>query len=293
MHSYLKSIGFSNINTRTDFERFLKIIMESPDSKYVLEHKQDHDVVQFNKKIADNLGLSVIGEVSGNNTFYLTHYAPYALSDIVSSTETVSFNQRIDSDAYTGMCDDMRLGISLIFYLINTHEYILGNYRQSTEKPVDVCLAALALEGKILLGVSNETEYQRRSLADAKKRSHLIAEARKGNQEAIESLTIDEIDVNSMISRRSKTEDIYTIVENSFIPYGSESDNYSLLGTITKCELISNRFTGEEIYYLLINCNEIVFPVYINRADLFGTPMVGRRFKGVIWMQGKVDFADV
>ena len=37
-----------------------------------------------------------------------------------------------------------------------------------------------------------------------------------------------------------------------------------------------------------IECNDIVFCVTINKDDLLGEPIVGRRFKGSIWMQGTV-----
>ena len=37
-------------------------------------------------------------------------------------------------------------------------------------------------------------------------------------------------------------------------------------------------------------CNDLYFDVCINAADLIGEPQTGRRFKGVIWMQGQVNF---
>ena len=41
-----------------------------------------------------------------------------------------------------------------------------------------------------------------------------------------------------------------------------------------------------------INCNEIILQVAINKVDLFGEPMTGRRFKGVVWLQGYINFPD-
>jgi hypothetical protein len=48
--------------------------------------------------------------------------------------------------------------------------------------------------------------------------------------------------------------------------------------------------TGEEIYVMRLNCNDLQFDVCINRQDLFGEPKIGRRFKGVIWMQGFINY---
>ena len=43
-------------------------------------------------------------------------------------------------------------------------------------------------------------------------------------------------------------------------------------------------------YTHLLSCNELVFDVCINQKDLLGEPMPGRRFKGTIWLQGKINF---
>ena len=56
--------------------------------------------------------------------------------------------------------------------------------------------------------------------------------------------------------------------------------------------LTTNAVTGEEIYILTICCNELTFDVCINIMDLFGEPQVGRRFKGVIWLQGYINFPE-
>ena len=72
----------------------------------------------------------------------------------------------------------------------------------------------------------------RHSKEENAQRKRLIAEAKQGNQEAIDSLTIEDIDAYVMVSRRVQHEDIYSIVENTFIPYGSESDNYTIIATI-------------------------------------------------------------
>src|SRR5690606_27991889 len=117
-----------------------------------------------------------------------------------------------------------------------------------------------------------------------------IAEAKKGNQEAIDNLTIDDIDLYATISRRSKKEDIYSIVDTCFIPFGSESDNYSIIATIKECNLIVNKFTKEEMYDMQLSCNDIEFRLCINKKDVLGEPMAGRRFKGNIWMQGNIAF---
>ena len=48
----------------------------------------------------------------------------------------------------------------------------------------------------------------------------------------MESLTMEDIDLYSSITRRIQNEDILSIVTTYFMPYGIESDQYSVLGDI-------------------------------------------------------------
>ena len=118
----------------------------------------------------------------------------------------------------------------------------------------------------------------------------MIAAARNGDEEAIESLTMEDIDLYSMISRRIQHEDVYTIVESYFMPYGIECDQYNLMGEITDCNTTINTVTGEKLWQLGILSNDIPLDICINEKDLLGVPEVGRRFKGVIWLQGLINF---
>ena len=96
-----------------------------------------------------------------------------------------------------------------------------------------------------------------------------------------------------MVSRRILNEDIFSIVETYFMPYGIECDMYSVLGDILNYEVVENSYTKEKIVIMTINCNDLIFDVCINEEDLMGEPKVGRRFKGNIWLQGKIAFSDM
>ena len=129
--------------------------------------------------------------------------------------------------------------------------------------------------------------YERES---ASKRKDLLADARKGNEEAIESLTLEDMDTYSMISKRIQNEDVFSIVETFFMPYGMECDKYQILGRIMECQEIENEYTKEKLYQMTVECNDIVLKICINIKDLFGEPEIGRRFKGIVWLQGRVQF---
>ena len=292
MHSYLRAIGFAGARTRTDLEKLVGQIMESPTERYKMAKKDRVSQVEISKDFAERMGITIRGEYDEKGFFHLESYFPYYRPDQVNVKEEIFINKRVDTDAYTGMCDDVRLGVSLIFYLQNSLQYQEQQDKyDGMGRVVAASLCALSSEGSILLGTAPEIRDPAGSAKELKRRTKLIMEARKGNQDAIDSLTIEDIDLFAMISRRAAKEDLYSLVETTFIPYGSESDNYSILGNILGMRLVKNLYTNEEVYQLELECNQILFDVCINKRDLVGIPEVGRRFKGTIWMQGRIDFS--
>ena len=133
----------------------------------------------------------------------------------------------------------------------------------------------------------------RRSKDQSYNRERMIAAAREGDKDAIESLTMEDMDTYTEISRRAKKEDVLTIVESYFMPYGIACDQYSIMGDILAVEKVQNSLTEEYIYILTVECNDLVFDVCINKEDLMGEPLPGRRFRGNVWMQGMVDFMNL
>ncbi|MCB5532112.1 DUF3881 family protein, partial [Thomasclavelia ramosa] len=69
-----------------------------------------------------------------------------------------------------------------------------------------------------------------------------------GDQGAIETLTLEDMDIYSKVSRRLATEDVYSIVDSYFMPYGVECDLYSIMGEILAIRERENTLTGERLY---------------------------------------------
>ena len=83
---------------------------------------------------------------------------------------------------------------------------------------------------------------------------------------------------------------MFSIVSTYFMPYGVECDHYNVLGEILNIEMVENSLTRERVYILTIESHDLIFEVCINQKDLLGEPAVGRRFKGIVWLQGNVSF---
>ena len=73
------------------------------------------------------------------------------------------------------------------------------------------------------------------------------------------------------------------------MPFGFENDQYLVIGEITECNSTRNKMTGDEVFVISVVANETPMTIAVNRNDLVGEPAVGRRFKGVVWLQGFLD----
>ena len=80
----------------------------------------------------------------------------------------------------------------------------------------------------------------------------LMNAAKNGDQDAIENLTIEDMDLYSMVSRRIYREDVFSIVDTFFMPYGMECDQYQIMGNIVTCHKVRNELTDENIYQMNI-----------------------------------------
>ncbi len=293
MHRFLRAIGFSKIKSRQELEPILGKIMNQPDKKKKIQLASNNIYTEFAMEFGGQVGITIRGEYDEKGFFYMEHYFPYCESRLITSSEDITVNKRVDSNAFTGMCDDLRLGISMIFYLQNAVEYLALHVEDNTPHKAKLTLSGLSLKGTILLGVYHDAQMQERHNKRYQRRNRLIAKAKNGDQNAIDDLTLEDIDISAKIHNRIKEEDLYSLVETSFIPYGSESDHYSILGIIVNWSVIQNTLTNEDVYQMLLNCNDILMTVCINKIDLLGEPMIGCRFKGVIWMQGHADFQKI
>ena len=160
--------------------------------------------------------------------------------------------------------------------------------KKTMPKYSSVIFSALSLSGTVLLPIKMSPNDENNKKQALKRRTNLIAAARQGDESAMEALTFEDMDTYAKISRRIANEDIFTIVASSFMPYGLESDMYSIIADITAVEKVENEVTGEKVYMLTLNYNDVLINLAINEMDLEGEPQAGRRFKGNIWLQGRI-----
>ena len=222
------------------------------------------------------------------------------LTDIIMESDERAYTSNNEESVlaefckdFAGLCDDIKVGVSLIFYLQNMIPYVKAqNGNNLPIRGTTLTLSGLSLQGKIMMPIIKNEKDKQIIQKVSNNRNSLIAAARKGDEDAIESLTLEDMDTYTIISRKIHKEDVFSLVDTYFMPYGVECDQYSVLGEILDCNKVKNRLTLEEIYQMTISCNDLIFDICINAEDLYGEPQIGRRFKGSIWMQGYINFPE-
>lgn len=293
MHKYMRAIGFSDYTDRKKLKEVLtSVIVDSTKRAYTTN--QDEILLgEFCKDFAPNMGIAVCGEFDEEDKFIYDYYYPYLKGTTISSTEDVSVERHAAKESYAGVCDDIKVGVSMIFYLQNMIPYIKAQVQKRLPiRGTTLTLSALSLSGTILMPIEKNERQREKIQKDAGARNKLIAAARQGDEEALETLTLEDMDIYTSISKKIHKEDVFSLVDTYFMPYGVECDQYSVLGEILTCNKVKNQLTGEEVYQMAILCNELTFDVCINIMDVYGEPRVGRRFKGIVWMQGHINFPE-
>ena len=131
---------------------------------------------------------------------------------------------------------------------------------------------------------------ERRQKEEVKNRMMLMDAAKNGDPVAIESLTLDDIDTYSEVSRRLISEDVFSIVDTYIMPHGVECDHYSIMGEIKGLQKVKNEYSSEEVYIMNLDVNDLIFDICVPVREIIGDPAVGRRFKGTMWLQGRINF---
>lgn len=291
MHKFLRAVGFSQYTEKKQVQKLIRdIIIHADERSYTTVGKKTL-VAEFDRNFAEDIGIAVCGEFDEDDTYSFDYYLPYLRSDLVSTAEDISIERHAANESYAGICDDPKVGVSLIFYLQNMISYLkLQGEGKIPAKGTSLNLSALSCQGTIMMPIQ-KTEWQKKKIAkDAVQRNRLIQAARGGDEEAMESLTLEDMDTYTSISRKIQKADIFSLVDTYFMPYGVECDQYSVLGEITDMKLVTNGLTGEKVHILTLCCNDLNLKVAINSIDLLGEPAIGRRFKGSVWLQGQVNF---
>lgn len=290
MHQYLRAVGFSKTKTKKELKDLMNDLIVNPNDKSFVETDRDSILVEYSKNYSSSTGITLRGEFDEEQNLTMDFYFPYVRPHQVSSQEAVSVERHAQNESFAAVCEDYRVGVTLIFYVQNGLNMMKKVTEDDLSAPrTSISLSALSINGIIMLPIKKDEEEKDQIKKAAKDRSKQIVAAKAGDEKAMEKLTLEDIDTYNALSRRILTDDVFSLVDSFLMPYGVECDQYSLLGEIEEVSLEKNYLTEEELYVMTINCNGLPITLCINKMDLLGEPMVGRRFKGDIWLSGVIN----
>lgn len=291
IHSYMNSIGFSKIDCLNDLNDVIKKIINDPDNVSKIDYNNT-TYSEYHKNFTDSTGIAVLGyykdEIENFENFVLETYFPYVESSdnaILEATD-ITIERFADKYSYLAMFDSSIMNMILIFFISNLRMLGKVGFVSKISLPkCDINVSALAFEGIVLLPIIKDQRSEEKKAYNDKK-AVLIERAKKGDEEAIETLTLEDFETQQMLYTRTQSEDVLSIVDTYFMPEGLENDKYSIMGDIVSVKKEKNCITEEEIYLLDIFSNDVYLSVSINKKNLMGEPLVNRRFRGRVWLQG-------
>jgi len=290
LHQYLRAVGFSNIKSKRELKDLMNDLIVNSSEKDFVETDHNSLLVEYSKDYSSSAGITLRGEFDDEKNLTMDYYFPYVRPHQVSTEEAVSIERHIQNESFAGICEDYRVGVTLIFYVQNSMSMMKRTIDTKFEKPkTSISFSALSINGVVMLPIKKDAEEKDKIKKAASDRSKRIVAAKQGDETAIEKLTIEDMDTYNALSKRILTDDIYSLVDSFFMPYGVESDQYSILGEIEEVSLEKNYITEEELYVMTVNVNGLAVTLCINKKDLLGEPQIGRRFKGDIWLSGVIN----
>lgn len=287
MNKYMRAVGFSKYKTREQLNKLFEAARREPDIYHAFVDGESDTLFELTKMAGDGIGLTWSGIMEGKDT-QCEYCYPVVAGEEYMTKDSVSVEEKVMGNSYTGAFEDLRAGVFIIFFLQNGIDYLerLRNSQGSKMDRMEVSLSGLAVDGTILLPLASTEQGFKKRAREQRQRIKLLAAAKQGDEKAMESLAYQDMNTYTKVSKRIQTEDVFSIVESSFMPYGIECDQYSIIADIIKMEKVVNIFTEEEIWKLKLNYNGIIIDTCINSLDLVGEPAPGRRFKGNLWLQG-------
>jgi len=291
MNIFMRAIGFSQYETKKKLNELADYIKKNARIISSIPLKQDEYAREYIINITESIGCILHTTVTDEGE-YDDYIYPFSKGTLTQGGAVLSMERRLGQECYLGACDDGKSGMNLIFFVMNSQECInqAEHDYASGRLPVNVHLSALSVDAKILLPLDRSGNMRQKQVVAKEKKRQMLEAASKGDVQAMQILSISQMDELNNAYQRIGREDLFSVVDTTFMPYGLECDRYAIVGDIKEVEKITNPLTEENIHKLTVECNELTIEVCINEKDLFGEPQVGRRLKGSIWMQGEIGF---
>ena len=203
MHKFLRAVGFSKIKDRKELTKLITDSIQNAGKRSYVTTGDNIILAEFARDFADGIGFAVCGEFDEDDKFIYEYYYPYLVPTGISTEEDINVERHAAQYSYAGVCNEPRIGVTLIFYLQNMIPYV--KYENEDHFPIrgtTLSLSALSIKGQILMPIAKTEEEKEVAKKKNNYRNKLINNARRGDETAIESLTLDDMDLYTTLSKK-------------------------------------------------------------------------------------------
>ena len=123
MHKFLRAVGFSNIKKK-DLEIIIQEIIDRPGTMKITKDSEGNEFAELSHSFNTNMGITVCGTFQEDDSFEMDYYYPYMYGTSMTTHEQIEVEKHADKESYAGVCDELNLGVTLIFYLQNVADYL-------------------------------------------------------------------------------------------------------------------------------------------------------------------------
>ena len=159
MHKFLRAVGFSKYRKRSELNALLD---RGDDEAKIIRLVQDENGDTRAQKlvfVGRRIGVCVCGTMDDEDRFEREFYFPWHEGNCITTQAPCQIQKHAEKDAFSGICDEQGLGVSLIYYLQNQLEYLEKDLNHQKICYVSsVLMSGLSVEGKILLPVQKDME---------------------------------------------------------------------------------------------------------------------------------------
>lgn len=288
MDRFIDAVGLKDVSD-TELKKLYREIEESPDIE--IETESDGEKrVELKKYLTDGAGIIIRGFIGTDGVYARNEVFPFCESS------TASVDSESDLDIYelkntTGRLSKTNvpmIACPIYGYIQNLYEVSDGENLTEPNNMLynGMAFGALSDSGMILLPKGESEDDELKSIENRRKK--LRKEFFYGKDEAYKELTLTEMKIYSKIDGQVGDKGVYGLLNTTFMPRGIESDLYFVIAVIEDYDDVVIELTGQHLYRMYLNSCGLEYELMINSSQLVGEPQIGRRFKGLVWMQSKI-----
>ena len=152
MHEYLRAVGFSSIENKEQLKHLLEMTEDSYQSEKTAFSGNGNDFSERKKEFAPRMGIILRGEYDEKGDYQRDYYFPYFEGTQEKFYDNISIERHAEKESYAGVCEDLSMGVTIIFYVQNIVDYLserhLNHLSSCTAR---IRFSGLSIDGRICL----------------------------------------------------------------------------------------------------------------------------------------------